>query len=243
MPKLLVFQHSASEPLGTLDPLLRAAGFRIRYVNFGRDPDARPEVSRYDGLVVLGGPMNVGDAAPHLATEIDCIAAALARALPVLGIYLGAQLLAAALDARVRPNPVREIGWYPLEPVEAASGDALFRHFDGRQFVFQWHSNTFELPRGATLLARTAACPNQAFRFGERAYGLQFHLEADERLVRRWLAVPAYRAEIEAEGGKIKVARTLRETSRHAESAATVAARVFGAFIDFLAPGRAALAA
>ena len=233
MPKLLVFQHSAAEPLGVLDPLLRRAGFRIRYVNFGRDPLAAPALDRYDGLVVLGGPMNVGDDArhPHLATEIACIQAALRRNLPVLGICLGAQLLAAALGARVRPNRVREIGWYPLEPLQAASEDRLFRHFDGSQRVFQWHSYTFDLPAGAERLASTATCRNQAFRFGSHAYGLQFHLEADEALIRRWLAVPAYRAELAEEGGLIKVARTLRETHRHAGAALALAARVFGEFV------------
>ena len=232
MRKLLVFQHSAAEPLGALDPLLRRAGFRIRYVNFGRDPRAMPDVARYDGLVVLGGPMNVGEDAayPHLATEIACLRAALERDLPVLGICLGAQLLAAALGAAVRPARVREIGWYPLEPAPAARADPLFRHFDGSQRVFQWHSYTFDLPEGARLLASTATCRNQAFRFGDRAYGLQFHLEADEALIRRWLAVPAYRDEIEREGGKIKVARTLRETHRHAMGAVALGERVFREF-------------
>jgi len=230
--KLLVFQHSACEPLGVLDPLLRRAGFRIRYVNFGREPGAAPQVDRYDALVVLGGPMNVDEAHrfPHLFAEIECIRAAVALDRPVLGICLGAQLLAAALGAAVRPNAVREIGWHPLEPQPAAAADPLFRHFDGSQFVFQWHAYTFEVPPDAVHLAATAACRNQAFRFGAKAYGLQFHLEADEPLIRRWLSVPGYRAEIEREGGKIKVARTLRETHRHAAATASLAQRVFGAF-------------
>src|SRR3954462_5067798 len=111
MRKLLVFQHSPREPLGVFDPMLRRAGFRIRYVNFARQPEVRPDVSRYNGLVVLGGPMNVDDATrfPHLTTEIDAIREALARGIPVLGICLGAQLLAAALGANVRPNNVCEV--------------------------------------------------------------------------------------------------------------------------------------
>ena len=111
MRKLLVFQHSAREPLGVLDPMLRHAGFRIRYVNFSRQPDLEPDVSRYHGLIVLGGPMNVDqqDRFPHLATEIAAIREALDRDIPILGICLGAQLLAAALGANVQPNNVREI--------------------------------------------------------------------------------------------------------------------------------------
>src|SRR4051812_26984631 len=116
MRKLLVFQHAASEPLGVLDPMLRERGFRVRYINFARDPAAQPDLERYYGLVVLGGPMHVdqAEAYPHLRIEIEAIREALRREIPVLGICLGAQLLAAALGAHVRPNPVREIGWYRL---------------------------------------------------------------------------------------------------------------------------------
>jgi GMP synthase (glutamine-hydrolysing) len=232
--KLLVFQHAASEPLGVLDPMLRRWGFRIRYANFARDPALQLELSRYNGLVVLGGPMNVDQAAayPHLLTEIAAIRDALRLGMPVLGICLGAQLLAAALGARVRPNPVREIGWYRLQPVLHANQDRLFRHFDGSQHVFQWHAYTFDLPPGAVHLASTESCEQQAFRFGERAYGLQFHLEADEPLIQRWLAVPAYRAELEAEAGAESVARVLRDTQGHVASALKLSERVFHAFIE-----------
>jgi len=232
VPKLLVFQHSACEPLGVLDPMLRRSGFRIRYVNFAREPHAEVDLARYDGLVVLGGPMNVdqADLFPHLMYEKEALGEALARHLPVLGICLGAQLLAAALGAAVRPNAVREIGWYPLEPMPAARDDRLFRHFDGSQHVFQWHAYTFDLPPGAVHLASTATCRNQAFRYGERAYGLQFHLEADEHLIRRWLAVPQYLEE----AGRIRAAQVLRETHRHAALTSTLAADVFAEFAALL---------
>src|SRR6476469_6542130 len=171
MRKLLVFQHSAREPLGVFDPMLRRAGFRIRYINFSRQPDQLPDVSRYNGLIVLGGPMNVdqADRFPHLTTEIAAIQGALTLGIPILGICLGAQLLAAALGATVRPNNVREIGWYRLHPMAAASSDPLFCHLGAAQGVFQWHAYTFDLPRGAVHLARTGTCANQAFRYGERA--------------------------------------------------------------------------
>jgi GMP synthase (glutamine-hydrolysing) len=234
MRKLLVFQHAASEPLGVLDPMLRRWGFRIRYANFARDPALQLDLSRYNGLVVLGGPMNVDQAAayPHLLTEIAAIREALRLGLPVLGICLGAQLLAAALGARVRPNRVREIGWYRLQPVVQANEDRLFRHFDGSQHVFQWHAYTFDLPPGGVHLASTESCEQQAFRFGERAYGLQFHLEADEPLIQRWLAVPAYRAELEAQAGAESVTRVLRDTQGHVASALKVSERVFHGFIE-----------
>jgi GMP synthase (glutamine-hydrolysing) len=237
MRRLLVFQHSAREPLGILDPLIRRAGFRVRYVNFSRQPDALPEVGRYNGLIVLGGPMNVDqqELYPHLATEIAAIQEALRREIPILGICLGAQLLAAALGANVRPNAVREIGWYRLHPTAAAQADRLCRHFDGSQHVFQWHAYTFDLPPGAVHLASTPTCPNQAFRFGERAYGLQFHLEADQQLVERWLHVPEYRAEAEAAGPEHHLEHILRETHGQAPMSSQLAERVFADFLELFA--------
>ena len=236
MRKLLVFQHSAREPLGVFDPMLRRAGFRIRYVNFSRQPDQRPDVSRYNGLVVLGGPMNVdqADRFPHLTTEVAAIREALALGIPILGICLGAQLLAAALGANVRPHTVREIGWYPLNPTADAGEDPLCRHLGEQQHVFQWHAYTFDLPDGAVHLASTPTCPNQAFRHGDRAYGLQFHLEADEHLIQRWLHVPEYRDEAESAGPGHHLDRILRDTHDHSPQALTLSARVFGEFIGLL---------
>lgn len=236
MRKLLVFQHSAREPLGVFDPMLRRAGFRIRYVNFSREPGQRPDVSRYNGLVVLGGPMNVdqSDRHPHLTTEIAAIREALARGIPILGICLGAQLLAAALGAHVRPHTVREIGWYPLNPTPDAEKDPLCRHLGEQQHVFQWHAYTFDLPPGAVHLASTPTCPNQAFRYGDRAYGLQFHLEADEHLIQRWLHVPEFRVEAESAGPAHHVERILDDTRSHSPAASMLSERVFGEFIELL---------
>jgi GMP synthase (glutamine-hydrolysing) len=235
--KLLVFQHSAREPLGLLDPMLRKHGFRIRYVNFSRQPGLQPDVSRYNGLIVLGGPMNVdqADRYPHLTAEIRAIQEALRRDIPILGICLGAQLLAAALGANVRPHTVREIGWYRLHPTAAAGGDPLCRHFDGSQHVFQWHAYTFDLPPGAVHLASSPTCPNQAFRYGDRAYGFQFHPEADEELIQRWLHVPEYRVEAEASGPAHQLEHILRETHGHASQAGALSERVFEEFLGLFA--------
>ncbi|HEY5806998.1 MAG TPA: gamma-glutamyl-gamma-aminobutyrate hydrolase family protein [Povalibacter sp.] len=234
MRKLLVFQHSAREPLGVLDPLLRKSGFRVRYVNFSRHADMQPDVSKYNGLIVLGGAMNVdqADRYPHLTTEIAAIQEALRLEIPVLGICLGAQLLAAALGANVRPNPVREIGWYRIHPTEAAQTDRLCRHFDGNQHVFQWHAYTFDLPEGAVHLASTPTCPHQAFRYGDRAYGLQFHLEADHHLIQRWLHVPEYRSEIEALGSTDHFENLLHDRHGHAANARELSERVFSDFVE-----------
>jgi len=234
MRKLLVLQHVQSEPMGVLDPLLRAAGFRIRYVNFARDPFAQVDVSRYAGLVVLGGPMNVDqvDRYPHLLHEIEVIHAALTREIPTLGICLGAQLLAAALGAHVHPNPVREIGWYPLTLSAAAGSDPLFRHLDTESPVFQWHAYTFTEPRDTVHLASTASCANQAFRHREFAYGLQFHLEVDAALIRRWLQHSQLQHELEPLGGASHARTVEAQTTLHLERSQARAAALFSAFIQ-----------
>jgi GMP synthase (glutamine-hydrolysing) len=234
MRKLLVLQHVPSEPMGVLDPLLRGAGFRIRYVNFARDPVAQVDVSRYAGLVVLGGPMNVDQAHryPHLLHEIEIIQQALSREIPTLGICLGAQLLATALGASVHPNPVREIGWYPLMLSPEAADDPLFRHLDSSAPVFQWHAYTFADPHDTVHLASTASCANQAFRYRDFAYGLQFHLEVDAPLIHRWLQHSQLRHELESLGGDSHARVVEAQTTQHLQRSQMQAAAFFSAFIE-----------
>ena len=131
MKKLLVFQHVPHEILGTLNPLLKRAGFRIRYVNFARHPDAEPSLNGYDGLVVLGGPMSVNDTGrlAHLTIEMKLIEDAMKKNLPVLGICLGAQLIAKTLGADVYANKEKEIGWYDVSPTDHAENDPLLMTF------------------------------------------------------------------------------------------------------------------
>jgi GMP synthase (glutamine-hydrolysing) len=239
--KLLVFQHVASEPLGHLDPLLRSSGFRIRYLNFGREPHAQPDVRRYDGLVVLGGPMNVDQAHlfPHLQTEIAAIREAVLADKPVLGICLGGQLLAEAMGGKVHPNAVPEIGWYRLHTRPAAQDDVLLRHFDRTpRHVFQWHAYTFQPPPGAVPLAWTRSCRNQAYRLGDRAWGLQFHLEADAPLIERWLHTPSGRSEIEQHWNGARVTRIRNATARHLPAAQSLSDRVFGSFVQLFSTRR-----
>lgn len=234
MSRLLVFQHVAAEPLGTLDPLIRARGHRIRFFNFEREPHAQPCIDRYHGLVVLGGPMNVDElqAHPHLRTELRVIEAALAQDKPVLGICLGAQLLAHALGAPVRRHRQPEIGWYELKVTPQGRADPVLGVLDAVVPVFQWHARTFELPTGAHHLARTQTCENQAFRWGENAYGLQFHMEMDEALIERWLSTPAYRDELETSGLEHGVQEIRAQTVRHIDVMRLQARMAFERFLD-----------
>ena len=193
-PKILVFQHVPFEPLGTLDPLLKKAGFRIRYVNFGRTAEQRPTLDGYVALIVLGGPMNADDVAtyPHLATEVELIRESLQRNMSILGICLGAQLLAKAIGGKVLAGAGREIGWHDVDVSIEGQRDPIMSTFGRHSEVFQWHDDNIELPPGAIQLAGSERCPAQAFRYGDHAYGFQFHLEANKPLIERWLSVPEH---------------------------------------------------
>lgn len=233
MKKLLVLQHVPHEILGTLNPLLKRAGFRIRYVNFARHPDAQPSVDGYDGLVILGGPMSVNDAdrLPHLIVEMKLIEQALRGNLPVLGICLGAQLIARTLGAAVYANREKEIGWYDVSPTTEAESDPLLAALAKSEKIFQWHGETFDIPRTSLHLAFSSLCTNQAFRYGSNIYGFQFHLEVDARMIDRWLRVGENRDEIAALGGKIDPERIHAETPAHITRLNQLSDRVFGEFI------------
>ena len=234
MNKLLVLQHVAHEILGTLNPLLKRAGFRIRYVNFARHPDAQPSLDGYDGLIVLGGPMSVNDAnrLPHLTTELKLIEDAMRRDIPVLGICLGAQLIAKSLGAAVYRNPEKEIGWYDVSPTDHASSDPLLMELQKTEKIFQWHGETFEIPKNTSHLAFSSLCTNQAFRYGTRVYGFQFHMEVDEPMIHRWLKVADNRIEISSLHGPEHIEFIYQDTPRHIARLAHISERVFSAFID-----------
>jgi len=233
-PKILVFQHVPYEPLGTLDPLLKNAGFRLRYVNFGRDAAQRPRLDRYAALIVLGGPMNADeiDRHPNLAAEVDMIGEAVERGVSVLGICLGAQLLAKALGGSVRRNPVREVGWHDVELTPAGASDPVLATFSRRQRVFQWHEDGIELPNGCVHLARSEASEVQAFRYGDLAYGFQFHLEVDPSLINRWLRVPENQAMLAEERGNISPATIEAQTPAYIDALRNLSRDTFSRWID-----------
>jgi len=186
---VLILRHIPQETAGTLETALTRAGLEVRYVDLFREVHVELPLDEASGLVVLGGPMNADevDRYPFLNLDVQWIQQAIAAKLPLLGICLGSQLLAKALGARVYPNTVKEIGWYPLEWLPAADDDPLFAR-NGTATVFQWHGDTFDLPQGAVLLARGSSCQNQAFRWGSTAYGLQFHIEMTAAMIDEWLS-------------------------------------------------------
>jgi GMP synthase-like glutamine amidotransferase len=187
-----VLQHVAYEGPGLLEPVLRSAGLAVSVVRLDRG-EPLPSPGALSGLVVLGGPMGVGgeDAHPWLVDERDLLAGAVAAGLPVLGICLGAQQLASALGAEVRPAPAAEVGLGAVVLTPAGRRDPVLGPEYGGLGTTEvpcvhWHADTFSLPEGAVHLAATRAVPHQAFRVGERAYGLQFHVEVDADLATAW---------------------------------------------------------
>ena len=233
MGKILVCQHVPYEILGTFNPLLKEHGFRLRYVNFGRTPDSQPTLDGYQGLVILGGPMclDQSDRFPHLKYEMQLIEQALKRDLPILGICLGAQLIAKTLGAWVGPNREKEIGWYNLELTPEGQEDPVLGHLKPVEKIFQWHGDTFTLPQGAVQLATSSGCAQQAFRYGDKAYAMQFHLEVDEPMIERWLQVPGHLTELAALQGRIDPQQILRETPQYIGRLKELSRLTFGAFL------------
>lgn len=170
-----VLQHVPFEGLGSMERWLLERGAAIRYTRFF-EPWILPCPSGVDLLIAMGGPMSVNDEAelPWLVAEKQFIREAIRQGVAVLGVCLGAQLIASALGARVYRAPHREIGWFDIEAAPVA-GEAF--RFPERTPVFHWHGETFDLPEGAVHLARSAACEHQAFQIGRKVIGLQFHLE------------------------------------------------------------------
>ncbi len=184
-----ILQHAAWEGPGTIAEVMAARGIASRIYRMDRGA-AAPGAEEMDGLVVMGGPMGVYEAEwhPHLKAEVALLGRMVAARRPVLGVCLGAQLLAAALGATVERGPALEIGAGEAELTEAGRTDAVLGG-DGVGAtlpVVHWHQDTFALPAGAVRLASSAMYREQAFRYGERVYGLQFHLEVNDTLARAW---------------------------------------------------------
>lgn len=175
-------QHVPFEGPGCIAPWLESNGYRLTHTRFFEGM-ALPNPEDIDLLVVMGGPMSVNeeDKFPWLVLEKHFVRAVIAAEKPVLGICLGAQLIANAMGAKVYPNREKEIGWFPVQGVHAAAGDRF--RFPLTQTVFHWHGETFDLPPDAIRLATSEACANQAFQLGKRVLGLQFHLETTPALV------------------------------------------------------------
>jgi len=232
MANLVILQHVPHERLGTFEQPLTAAGMVCRPLKVYERTVVWPTAQAIDGLIVMGGPMSVSQQAryPFLTRELRLLKDVLAAGRPILGVCLGAQLLAAALGANVRPAEQKEIGWYPLMREPDAEGDAVFEQFGQTETVFQWHGDTFELPRRAVRLASSPLCREQAFRYRDSVYGLQFHVEVTEAMVRAWMQKPENKRELDGLRDQIDPMAIRRQSPQHVERLRELASSVAGAF-------------
>ena len=245
MTRAVVLQHTPTEGPGIVADLLAARGADCQVRALHRGEPVPAALADGELLVVMGGPMGVGDAGspdyPFLAPEIALLASCIARAQPVLGICLGAQLLAAAAGARGYPNlgpgpdgrlaPAREVGWGEIDLIGAES-EPLWAGLPARPLVLHWHGDTFDLPPGAVHLASTPLCRHQAFRLGRRQVGLQFHCELDPTTIGTWVREDAdYVRDANGPHGR---ARILADTERLYATARPIWDRLLGNVFDVL---------
>lgn len=185
--KALVYTHHPQEGLGLIEQILIARGWEVRQVRLWEEQS--PDLAPFHLLIIMGGPMSVNekDLYPFLHQEEEQIRRWVLEERPIIGVCLGAQLIAHALGGKVYRGIHQEIGWYNVSLTAEGRKDPYLWGYPQTFSVFQWHGETFELPLGAVHLVTSDDYPNQAFRFGNFAYAFQFHLEVTEQMVRSWL--------------------------------------------------------
>lgn len=228
----LVFRHTQAEGLGLLANALREHGIHHRALDLPRGEPPPRDFRPVGGLIVLGGPMAAYemDRHPFLKVETDLIERAVTAGRPVLGICLGAQLIAQVLGARVYRGERREVGWAPVTLTADGRDDEVFGAAPERPVVFHTHEDTYELPPDAKNLATSPLYEQQAFRYGDFVYGIQFHLEFTDTMIGRLASEAESRAFLT--GGGVDPQRLVAETPGHVRPLADVAQRVFSNFFN-----------
>ena len=183
---VLVLRHEPFEHLGHFARGLQSNEIPFEYKDLGLPLSLHGQT----GLIIMGGPQSANDPNPALEAEMRLIAEAIDKELPILGVCLGAQMIAKTLGARVYKNRMPEIGWAPVHFTEAAKEDPLFASFASPTTFFHWHGETFDIPEGAVWLAFSEDCRHQAFRYKTNVYGVQFHPEIEEAMILDWCAQP-----------------------------------------------------
>jgi GMP synthase (glutamine-hydrolysing) len=228
----LVLRHTQAEGLGLLANVLREGGIHHRYLDLPRGEPAPRDLRGVGGLIVLGGPMAVYEAERHpfLKAELALLERSLTAGRPVLGICLGAQMIASVLGARVYAGERREVGWAPVRLTADGLDDPVFGGGEQELTVFHMHGDTYELPPDARNLATSAVYEQQAFRWGDLVYGLQFHLEFTDTMIGRLVSEPESRAYIAGAG--VDPQALLAESPAHVRPLSAVVQRVFSNFFN-----------
>ena len=187
---ILIVKHVEIEGPGTLGEFFENTAREVKTIELEKGDRLPKDSSHLEALVVLGGPMGVYDEQQYafLEDEVRLLAEAVQRGVPTLGICLGAQLLAKAFGSRVEKAPHKEVGWFKVDLTKEAEQDPLFKGQDKQIDVFQWHEDSFEVPKNGVLLASGELCRKQAFKVGDCGWGLQFHPEMSGRMLAEWLA-------------------------------------------------------
>jgi GMP synthase (glutamine-hydrolysing) len=253
MSKAVILQHVAHEGPGRIIPVFRDFGIQTEVRRLDRGDEVPSDLDSFRMLIVLGGPMGVadvsGDKFAFLAKEVELIQRIIAADRPVLGICLGAQLIAHAAGAKVSPNPTPELGWGPVTfPFPGGTEPIVGGMVDGAP-MFHWHFDTFELPKlpppanppapggpppatGNSLLSSSAACKNQAFRFKTKIFGFQYHIELDRPGIDALVA--GNREQLAQVHGSEGEQRIRQDTEKYYPRYARMGDRVLGNFVQFM---------
>ena len=215
---VLFIKHIDIEGPGTLGEFLDEKSIPYEIVDVSNG-NALPSVtSQYKAIVILGGPMNVyeEDKYPFLKSEDLLIKTAIIEGTPMLGLCLGAQLIAKAVGAKVGKAEEKEIGWFKVDLTDNGIKDPLFQGLEKEIDVFQWHGDAFDIPENGLHLGSSKACSNQAFKYNNNVYGLQFHLEVTKDMVYEWM--DAYSDEISSMGNKVNREEIIEQADAFSES-------------------------
>ena len=231
--RALVLQHIACEPPGVFEDVLRERGAEIVRVELDEGQQL-PDRHGFDVILAMGGPMSVNDdeTLPWLTAEKKLIAESVRDGTPFWGTCLGVQLLAAALGAKVYPGERPEVGLMTVRLTPEALQDPIFEGAPEELTALQWHGDTFDLPEGAVRLAGSVGYPNQAFRWGSRAYGIQFHIEVSVEMAQEWAGVPAYSDYLDRVLGPGALPKLVGELQVEAPKMLSNGRRIFERFLD-----------
>ncbi len=228
-----MFQNEKCEHLGVFSKILNENNISYQYIKLYEEEEI-PNLNDYSAIIILGGPMNVYEERkyPFLKKENSSIKEALKINKPMLGICLGAQIIARAAGAKVYPAKRKEIGWFTLNLTTGGIENDVFRGLERQFTVFQWHGDTFDIPSGSIKLAKSNLFPNQAFSIGKTIYALQFHLEVTKKMILEW--VNRYEDELVTLKEEVDPDEMLKSSEHHIQPLNNHAFLLFSNFLHLI---------